>query len=220
VSGLFAFLSYFGQGDRPLKIANLRFYSAGQDGGGANPSQGEDGKPQGDDPNNKPADTDPGSGDADKDKDDARLSRENARRREENNLLKQQNEELQQRLEALESANLTGAQKLEKEQEKLRKQAADAERKAAESERKLLSSRAVLKHQLPEVLSEMLQGATDEEVDEHASLIKTALEKHYRNLFRPAAPDTEGGDRHDRNASGKLTAEERAKHQREYAKRF
>lgn len=201
-----------------MKTANLRFYSPGDDSGGtvqgtAPSTQGDEGKkpetPQ-DGADGTPEETPSGD----------RLTRENARRRIENEQLKQQLSELTERLEASESAKLTDGEKLQKEQEKLRKQAAEFERKAQEAERKYHSSRAVLTYKLPDVLSDMLQGATEEEIDEHAKLVSGALEKYYREKFRPTAPDTEGGNRHDKNGANKLTAEQQRQHEIETARTF
>jgi hypothetical protein len=189
-----------------LKIANLRFYSAGQDGGGAGTSQGDNGASQGD--NREEKDTPQGGadngGDVAQDAKERKLSEENAKRRIENQQLKEQLTELNEQIENLKSANMTDAEKLQKAQDKQQKQMAELERKAKEAERLLFSSRAVLTHKLPEVLSDLLRGETQDEVDEHAKLVSSALEKHYREKFRPQAPDTEGGDRHERNG-GKMT---------------
>lgn len=127
--------------------------------------------------------------------------------------------ELQAQMEELQNSKLSEAEKQQKAQEKYQQKVAELERAKVDAERKLMSSRAVLKHSLPEALSEMLQGKDEDEIDDHAKSLASELDKWARSKYKPVAPDLEGGNRNT-NANGKPTAEEKQRQQREYAKRF
>lgn len=133
--------------------------------------------------------------------------------------LESANADLQAKFEELENSKLSAEEKQSKAQSKFQQELAEAKREAADAQRKLLSSKAVLKHSLPEALSEMLQGKDEDEIDDHAKSLASELDKWARSKYKPSAPDLEGGNRNN-SGNGKPTAEEKQRQQREYAKRF
>lgn len=144
---------------------------------------------------------------------------ENAKWRRKVREAEEREKELQARLEELENSKLSAEEKQSKAQAKFQQELAEAKREAQDAQRKLLSSKAVLKHSLPEALSEMLQGKDEDEIDDHAKSLASELDKWARSKYKPTAPDLEGGNRNN-GGNGKPTAEEKQRQQREYAKRF
>jgi septal ring factor EnvC (AmiA/AmiB activator) len=128
------------------------------------------------------------------------------------------NAELQTKLEELENSKLSAEEKQTKAQAKFQQELAEAKREAADANRKLLSSKAVLKHSLPECLSEMLQGKDEDEVDDHAKSIAAELDKWARGKYKPTAPDLEGGNRN--NGNGINAKEFEAQHSQVIASRW
>jgi len=201
---------------------NLRFYSAGQDGGGSVAPLGGSGEPLGGSRDAKPASGEeaPEIETPTDDQPSDRFARENQRKALEIKQLNNEKQELLDRLEALENSKLSEAEKLAKAQEKLQQKIAEAERKAKDAERKLFSSKAVLTHQLPEALSDLLTGETQEEVEQHAKLIATELDKWARSKYKPVAPNLEGGDRSKDGGATVLDEKTRAAKVRETAAAF
>jgi hypothetical protein len=215
VSGLFAFLPSFGQGDRPLKIANLRFYSPGDDSSGATKSQGDKDDSQGEESTKEKTSEEQGSDEGKEKAEDEKLTRENAKWRGRVRELEAQVSELSQKAEEAENAKLTDAEKFQKERDKERRQLEQAQREAKEAKKLVLAIKAVSKHQLPEDFAARLLGETEEDFEEDAKALAAYIDRLAREKYRPKAPDTEGGDRHEKNGS-KVTEQERRQMERSY----
>ena len=134
--------------------------------------------------------------------------------------LESANADLQAKFEELENSKLSAEDKIAKDREKLQRQIDEAKREAQDANRKLLSSKAVLKHSLPEALSEMLQGKDEDEIDDHAKSLAAELDKWARGKYKPVAPDLEGGNRGGSALPGVLDEKTKAAKVRETAAAF
>lgn len=184
-------------------------------------SQGDADKSQGEE-STKKTDADDQGSDADKSErkegEGDKYARENARRRRENEELKAQIAELSERLEATENEKLSDTERLQKERAKLERQAQEAAAEAKQAKKMLLATKAIAKHGLPEDFAERLLGDTEEELEEDAKRIATLIDRTAKEKYRPGAPQTEGGDRH--NKQNGITDAERQRHQQQLARNW
>lgn len=154
---------------------------------------------------------------------EALRSREASRYRSKTRELEAQLAELAEKLEAAENSKISEEDRLKREQTKLEKRAAEAERLAKELQRQILSSKAAQKHELPEVLSDLLQGESEEDIEAQAKLVAAALDKWGRQKYQGAIPpNPEGGDksRQTSGANGHMDEKTRNQKLRETASSF